>query len=73
VGTERLSALLAYDLDAWPGRARFAGYINTRPADLGPEGIHFVCAKGSPTRRPLLLTANEATGTVAAFEIRLRR
>jgi hypothetical protein len=50
--------------------AAFAGYVNTRDADLGPEGVRFVSAAQSPTGKPLLLVTNEISGTLALFEVR---
>lgn len=64
VGMERQGGIFAYDLRAKPGKAEFAGYINTRPADRGPEGVAFISAEESPNGRPLVLVTNEVTGTV---------
>ena len=56
-----------YELDG--ASAGFAAYANTRPADLGPEGVRFVPRRDSPTGRALVLVTNELSGTVAAFEV----
>lgn len=69
LAAERQGGIYAYDLSARKGEARFAGYVNTRPGDLGPEGVQFVSAKDSPNHRPLLLVTNEITGTIAAIAI----
>ena len=37
--------------------------------DLGPEGIEFISAKDSPSGIPLILVANEVSGTTTVFEI----
>jgi len=37
--------------------------------DLGPEGLAFVPAHESPNGAPLLLVANEVSGTTTVFEI----
>ena len=37
--------------------------------DLGPEGLTFVPAAASPNGRPLVLVANEVSGTVAVYQI----
>ncbi|MFE7406464.1 choice-of-anchor I family protein [Isoptericola sp. NPDC057559] len=37
--------------------------------DLGPEGLAFVPASGSPTHRPLLAVANEVSGTTTLFQV----
>lgn len=39
--------------------------------DLGPEGLHFVPAWQSPTRKPLLLVGNEISGTTTVYEVRV--
>jgi len=72
LGAERQGGIFAYDLDARPGQALLAGYVNTRPDDRGPEGALFIEKRDSPTRKPLLLVTNEVTGTIAAFELRPR-
>ena len=48
----------------------FEDYVNTRPADLGPEGVRFVPKSDSPTGHALILVTNEISGTVAAIEVR---
>jgi hypothetical protein len=37
--------------------------------DLGPESLAFVAATASPTTKPLLLMANEVSGTLTVFEL----
>jgi hypothetical protein len=37
--------------------------------DLGPEGVIFIDAKDSPTREPLLVVANEVSGTVTFYSV----
>lgn len=70
LGAERSGGIFAYDLEATRGEAAFAdGYLNTREADLGPEGSLFVRPKDSPTGKPLLLVTYEVSSTVAAYEI----
>jgi hypothetical protein len=73
MSNERQGGIVAYDMSARSGEARLAGYINTRPVDLGPEGLSFVTAKDSPTRRPLLLSTNEISGTLSIIEVRTSR
>ncbi|KJY75123.1 choice-of-anchor I family protein [Vibrio nigripulchritudo] len=38
--------------------------------DLAPEGFKFVSAKDSPTNRPLLLVANEVSGTLSVYSLK---
>lgn len=79
IGLERIGGVMIYDLTL-PFYPRFVGYENNRdftqdpedgvPGDLGPEGIIVIDAHDSPTNRPLLVTANEISGTTTIFEIR---
>jgi hypothetical protein len=69
LGGERNGMIYAYDLSSRPGEAELAGWINTRDADLGPEGLEFVPASKSPTKAAMLLVTNEISGTVAAYGI----
>lgn len=78
-GLERVGGIVAYDLGD-PRAPRLAGYVNTRDftgsvkdgtaGDVGPEGVLFIPASDSPTRRPLLAVGNEVSGTTALHEIR---
>lgn len=78
-GLERVGGIVAYDLGD-PRAPRLAGYVNTRDlagsvedgtaGDVGPEGVLFIPASDSPTRRPLLVVGNEVSGTTALYEIR---
>ena len=72
LAAERSGGIFAFDLTDRPGRASFAGYLNTRDADLGPEGVRFVPASDSPTHRPLVLVTNEISGTVDLIGVRTR-
>jgi hypothetical protein len=78
VALERVGGVLVYDVDD-PSAPAFVQYINTRnfaatpPAggsDLGPETLIVVKEDESPTGRPLLVVANEVSGTVRLFEVR---
>lgn len=69
LGSERQGGIYAYDLSARKGEARFAGYVNARPGDLGPEGLHFIPAHASPNHQPVLLVTNEISGTLAVIGI----
>ena len=70
LGAERSGGIFAYDLSHRPGRAGFAGYLNTREADLAPEGVRFIPAADSPVRVPLVLVTNEISGTVSIIAVR---
>ncbi len=41
---------------------------NPEAGDLGPEGLKFVPAWASPTRKPLLIVGNEISGTTTIYE-----
>ncbi|MCI3924683.1 S-layer homology domain-containing protein [Paenibacillus sp. TRM 82003] len=74
VGLERQSAVMVYDVTT-PSAPTFVSFVNMRDVnesgkgDLGPEGLDFVPAADSPTGKPLLLTGNEVSGTLAVFEM----
>ncbi|HMN43677.1 MAG TPA: alkaline phosphatase, partial [Povalibacter sp.] len=79
VGLERQGGIMIYDVTT-PRAPVFVDYVNNRdfsvdpataPAakDLGPEGVIFIDAKDSPTRDPLLVVANEVSGTVTIYAV----
>ena len=79
IGLERMGGVMVYDITE-PLAPLFVDYANNRdfsvdppnaPAagDLAPEGLLFIDAKDSPTRRPLLVVANEVSGTVTLYRI----
>lgn len=79
VGLERIGGVMTYDITN-PHTPVFVGFTNNRdfsvdpynaPAagDLGPEGLLFIDAKDSPTRSPLLVVANEVSGTVTLYKV----
>jgi DNA-binding beta-propeller fold protein YncE len=78
IGLERIGGVLVYDLSD-PSAPRFVQYINNRnfsaapntaaAGDLGPEGLHFISDEDSPTGTPLLIVANEISGTTTVYEI----
>lgn len=78
VGLERIGGIMVYDVTN-PNAPTFVQYVAARnfPSthstgtadDLGPEGITFVPAHRSPNGRPLLLVANEVSGSVSIYEI----
>lgn len=80
VGLERMSGVMVYDITS-PTKPEFVQYINPRDftqatetaaaGDLGAEGLVFVPAKDSPNGKPLLIMANEVSGTTTVFQINL--
>ena len=63
LGLERAGGVMVYDLTN-PSRAMFDQYV-TFSDHVSPEGLTFVSAADSPTHQPLLLVANEVSGTIA--------
>jgi len=78
VGLERIGGVMVYDVST-PTAPQFVQYINPRDfagdaeagtaGDLGPEGLTFVPAANSPNGKPLLLVANEVSGSTSIFVI----
>lgn len=78
VGLERQGGIMTYDISN-PTSPEFLGYTNNRDftvdadqpgaGDLGPEDIIYIDPVTSPNGKPLLVVANEVSGTVSIFEI----
>ena len=78
VGLERIGGILVYDVTN-PYAPQFVQYLNNRnftaptntaaAGDLGPEGLLFIAEEDSPTSAPLLVAANEISGTTTVYEI----
>lgn len=75
IGLERAGGIMVYDVTE-PGAARFVNYTNSRAVDssesaqdVGPEGLLFVSADDSPTTVPLVIIANEVSGTVLVYAV----
>ena len=73
IGLERMSGIFAYDVTE-PTAPVFIDYAsNWEPAtgagDISPEGFKFVSAEDSPTGAPLLIVANEFSGTVTVWAV----
>lgn len=79
IGLERVGGVMVYDVSR-PANARFVDYATSRdfdgdPAagtagDLGPEGILFIPRNESSTHKPLVVVANEVSGTTTIYEVR---
>lgn len=76
LGLERIGGIMVYDVSD-PHVPVFVQYVNNRnfgvasekTGDLAPEGIIVVSAENSPTGAPLLMVANEFSGTVTVYAI----
>ena len=82
VGLERIGGVATFDVTN-PHQTRFVSYSNNRDfstvvnltfdpdaaGDLGPEGIAFIPATESPTGAPLVVVANEVSGTTTIFSV----
>jgi hypothetical protein len=78
IGLERVGGVMVYDVTD-PVVPTFVQYINTRDftadvesasaGDIGPEGLLFIKAVDSPNGKPLLVVANEVSGTTTTFAI----
>jgi hypothetical protein len=81
IGLERIGGVMVYDVTS-PKSPEFIQYINPRDfagnaaagtaGDLGPEGILFISAADSPTGKPLVVVANEVSGSTGIFEINFK-
>ncbi len=78
VGLERIGGVMVYNVSN-PAAPQFVQYINNRDfsanvetmaaGDLGVEDIVFIPMDESPVAKPLVVTANEVSGTVSIFSI----
>ena len=78
IGLERMGGIMVYDLTN-PNQPSFVSYFLPRDfsvaasdraaGDLGPEDLRFVSASQSPNGEPLLIAANEVSGTLAIYRI----
>lgn len=82
IGLERIGGIMIYDISN-PYHPQFIEYSNNRnfdvPADtraaedLGPEDLVFIKKGKSPINSPLLISANEVSGTLTIFKVTSRR
>jgi DNA-binding beta-propeller fold protein YncE len=78
IGLERVGGIMVYDITT-PRNPQFVEYVNRRDfsvdaeasdaGDLGPEGLTFIAPADSPNGQPLLVVANEVSGTTTIFQI----
>jgi DNA-binding beta-propeller fold protein YncE len=83
VGLERIGGVAIYDITD-PHAPLFQDWVNNRDftkdaeaevlaksgeMDLGPEGLVFIPAADSPNGRPLLVVANEVSGTTTIYAV----
>jgi 2',3'-cyclic-nucleotide 2'-phosphodiesterase/3'-nucleotidase/5'-nucleotidase len=78
IGLERIGGIMVYDVTD-PANPALLTYVNNRdfaaaPAtaeagDLGPEGMVFISADQSPIHKPVLIVANEVSGSTTLFKI----
>ncbi|MDD3444255.1 MAG: choice-of-anchor I family protein [Zavarzinia sp.] len=69
IGLERDSGIMIYNVTT-PSDATFVTYIDGLSLDqVSPETLQIVSAEDSPTHKPLLITANEISGTTAIYEL----
>lgn len=77
IALERIGGIMVYDVTS-PAEAFYVNYVNTRDfsediaGDVAPEGLCFIPAQDSPTEAPMLLVANEVSGTVATYDLALQ-
>ncbi|MEL7117977.1 MAG: esterase-like activity of phytase family protein [Bacteroidota bacterium] len=78
IGMERIGGIAVYEIND-PTAPQYMSYINNRnfavptdssaALDLGVEDILFISIDDSPVALPLVVTANEVSGTVSIFSI----
>ncbi|NJP07253.1 MAG: hypothetical protein HC837_17355 [Chloroflexaceae bacterium] len=67
IGLERTGGIMVYDVIN-PNIPAFIEYVNDGD-DLAPEGIIFIPASRSPNGNPLLVVANEVSGSTSIYQI----
>lgn len=76
IALERIGGVMTFDITD-PRTPTFVDYVNNRDytatgaaaRDLGAEGIEFVAAEDSPIGEPLVVVANEVSGTTTLFRV----
>ncbi len=78
IANERLSNIMIYDVtdpkavrfsSQWRNRNTQAATNTAAAGDLGPEGMVFIPANQSPNGMPLLVVANEVSGTTTIWQV----
>lgn len=69
IGLERPGGIMLYDVSV-PAKSTFLQYINDREHQRGPEDIKFISTEQSPTGKPLIVVANEMSGSIGIYELR---
>ncbi|MGH1441389.1 MAG: choice-of-anchor I family protein [Cellvibrionaceae bacterium] len=82
IGLERTGGIMVYDITN-PYSPIFVEYVNNTKldgnvdegtaGDVAPEGLAFVAADKSPIRKPLLIVANEVSGTTTVYRIDIQQ
>jgi len=82
IGLERTGGIMVYDITS-PQAPQFVEYVNNTNSqgdvdegtagDIAPEGLYFVPAKDSPVKQPLLVVANEVSGTTTMYVIHTQK
>ncbi|MGK7938641.1 MAG: choice-of-anchor I family protein [Crocosphaera sp.] len=78
IGLERVGGVMIYNVTD-PANPSFINYSNNRDfnqdvtsplaLDLGPEGLLFISSEDSPIGSPLLVVANEVSGTTSIYQV----
>ena len=80
VGLERVGGVMVFDITD-PRNASYVDYVNGRDwdaagedgdaglGDMGAEGLQFVSGSDSPTGQPLLIVANEVSGSTTVYGV----
>ena len=67
IGLERIGGVIVYDVSD-PTVPEFIQYVRN-DGDVSPEGLVFIAAEDSPNSQPLLVVANEVSGSTTVYEI----
>lgn len=76
VGLERMGGIMVYDVTN-PEAPSFVEYVNDREfgapmaqaGELGPEGMVFIAANDNSLKVPLLVVANEISGSTSIYRV----